>query len=114
MRYSLRGNDRLDLKLIVIGIFLAVYWQSLPSLLVPTTINGVKVTFDMFKAAIFGTGLGWFIALIVGVFCLAFPEYKNLNKYFNFIFKLANIEITGFLIVVTIYYLLSIFLLPVI
>lgn len=98
----------LELKLVAVGILLAVYWQSLPQILTPTIINGKEITFALLKLILFGAGLGWFVTLLIGVFSLAFPKIKSLEKLFELFFKVANIEITAILVSAAIYYLIYI------
>ena len=94
-----------ELQLIVIGLMLAVYWQSIPQLVVPSLIGNAFVSFNLLKSISIISGFGWFATLLIGAFSLVYPDRKKLRNYFKLSFKLSNFIILGMLVFIIASYL---------
>jgi len=78
-----------ELKLIVIGILITVYWQLLPDLTQPISVTGYDLSFTLLNYFYVLSGLAWFATLLFGTFSLAYDQ-KEIKKTFDRLFKFAN------------------------
>lgn len=83
----MKDNETLifELKLVVIGTLLMLYWQIFPSIVQPIDFSGYYLNFSLIKIISMGLGVIWFLVLVVGVYCLAtnLKNKKTLKMFTN-------------------------------
>ena len=79
-----------ELKLVVIGILLTVYWQLLPQLVQSPNIGGYDFKLILLDFGYSIAGVAWFTTLLIGTFTLAWPT-NNYRRIFDLMFKFSNV-----------------------
>lgn len=104
MNENQNSTTNLELQLVIIGILLPIFWETLPALLQPISLFSFKM--DVARYFSYALGASWFLNLLVGAYCVVEKgSFVNwCREKYGLFFKINIITTGAILILATVAY----------